>query len=123
MKKQLAHITSIGLLLIYTLSMLTGSYNDIKINHDFASQNQSLEFKANDNHFLAHTVPSEDLSSIDSSFPQPTDSEDKPLLISTLLKQHEQWRYVAFKQYVENSNNVLIAYRKKDIIYPFHYYW
>lgn len=40
-----------------------------------------------------------------------------------LLKYYEQLFSVTFKQYVSFSGNLLIKYRKSDLIFPFHYFW
>lgn len=112
-------------MLIYIMSIGMVSYGhvDAKFRPVSQQENQTTKYNASGNYFLDHTIPAENFNISDNNSDQPNPPEDKFQLTVIIQKQFESSCNIAFKQYIEINNNRLIAYRKKDIIYPFHYYW
>ncbi|GGH47394.1 hypothetical protein IA57_08560 [Mangrovimonas yunxiaonensis] len=124
MKKRLTYVTSVLLLLIYSISLGVG-IGEVFFNTEASSPlaENEHQYGSNTTNTQLHTVPYESVFFSEDNLPSPFNLEDTPFLAATQLRQKEHLLNAAYKQYAQSNINTLISHRKNDIIFPFHYFW
>lgn len=113
-------LSLLALVYVIAISQASRAFPDIEILEKLPDA-EKIVLNWN-SHAFSHTLQSE--ITIGNVYNLPTPN----------FKKTSAWQWVSTKQsenildeeffsYVEKSSNLLINYRKSDLLYPFHYFW
>ncbi len=106
---------------IYCFALSVTGNSAITLNNEKLPE-RALSSVVDANDLFWHTTPSENLVNFSpsSSFPEVENLGDAHIF---LTKEVVDLEGAIFRQYNKVSVNFLVNHRKKDLIYPSHYFW
>ena len=123
MKNGIKKLSMVFLMAVYCFAIgaVTTSFDSSNIqNHSTSSQKTYIsDFSTT---LFCHTAESEVSVTNFNNLPVP--NFKNPFVgFWSVIKTREGFLEMVFTQYTAISRNVLVKYRKSDIIFPFHYFW
>ena len=114
---------SILFLAVYCWVLVIFSFNRNVNTTDLSDEsNKSIHFTISSSDLFSHTLQSE-LSTIHFSYTPTKATIDAALNHITQVRLSNCLALAEHKQYINSSLNHLVQRRKKDILFPFQYFW
>jgi len=123
MKKMLRFLSVLFITMVY-FSTIGYTQKDLSFSSEFSDPNPShKEYKQKlSSKGVEHTSESENFTNYFNNLPS-NNVKNTFSEIGINLKSIELFFNRKYLQYVSFSRNILIAYKKSDLIFPFHYHW
>lgn len=126
MKTKIKILSVVLLTAIYCYAIGIAATTSAQVNPQYYSTTSEKEYCVDfSTKLFYHTAQYE--SSVDNCNNQPTLNIKNPFSVFNIPGAHarvtEQLFESVITQYINIAKNLLIRYRKSDLIFPFHYFW